>query len=113
MDDSGNNCIIFVLGVTSANDSLFTYEEGKNYSSHVVAEYVPIFLDQANLTFENATLGQEAKDMCGDNILCLFDIHTTGKFSIGDATKQALELYAADINDTQTPGKLCAKLGKG
>lgn len=107
MDDSGNNCIIFVLGVTSANDSLFTYEEGKNHSSHVVAEYVPIFLDQANLTFENATLGQEAKDMCGDNI------HTTGKFSIGDATKQALELYAADINDTQTPGKLCAKLGKG
>lgn len=113
MDDSGNNYIIFVLGVTSANDSLFTYEEGKNHSFHVVAEYVPIFLDHANLTFENATLGQEAKDMCGDSILCLFDIHTTGKFSIGDATKQALELYAADINDTQTSGKLCAKLGKG
>ena len=96
-----------LVGATSSCDSIFTYDEGKKHSSYFNAEYVPMFLNQANFTIENATLGQQAKDVCGDSILCLFDVHTTGKISIGKATKQAMEVLAANINDTQTPGKVC------
>ena len=66
---------------------------------------MPIFLDEEDLVFHNASLGQQARDLCGDNKQCLFDIHTTGKISIGKASKQAVESFIAVINETETPGK--------
>ena len=84
---------------------MFTYDEGKSHASYFDAGYVPIFLDQEDLVFDNATLGRQARDLCGDNKQCLFDIHTTGKVSIGRASNQAVESFAAVINDTETPGK--------
>ena len=97
--------MVFFSGVTTANISLFTYEEGKSHASYFDAAYVPIFLDQEDLVFDNATLGQQARDVCGDNKQCLFDIHTTGKVSIGRASKQAVELFIAVISDAETPGE--------
>ena len=101
--------LFFLTGATSANDSLFTYEEGKDHSSYFDVGYLPIFLDQEdfdNLTlFDNVTLGEEARDVCGDNKQCLFDIYTTGKVSIGLASVRAVESFIAVINDTETPGK--------
>ena len=96
---------IILLGATSTNDSLFTYEEGKNHSSYFDVGYVPIFLDQDDLVFENVTLGKKARDVCGDNKQCLFDIYTTGKVSIGLASMRAVESFLAVVNDTETPGK--------
>ncbi|KAJ7394054.1 Protein GPR15L [Desmophyllum pertusum] len=108
LDTNSNQTIIhYKFGqpwATTANDSLFTYEEGKNHNSYVDVGYVPIFLDQDDLVFDNAGLGQQARDVCGDNKQCLFDIHTTGKVSIGMASKQAVELFVAVINETKTPG---------
>ncbi|KAL9985251.1 hypothetical protein ACROYT_G007629 [Oculina patagonica] len=92
------------LWVTTENNSLFTYEEGSNHTTYFDVGYVPIFLDQDNLVFDNATLGQQARDVCGDNKQCLFDIYTTEKVSIGEASKQAVELFVAVINETETPG---------
>jgi len=92
------------LWATTANNSLFTYDEGKSHSSYFDAGYVPIFLDQNDMAFDNATLGQQARDVCGDNKQCLFDIHTTGKVSIGMASKKAVESFVAVINETETPG---------
>ncbi|XP_078360269.1 sushi domain-containing protein 2-like isoform X2 [Oculina patagonica] len=92
------------LWATTANNSLFTYDEGKNHSSFFDVGYVPIFLDRDDLVFDNATLGQQARDVCGDNKQCLFDIHSTGKVSIGEASKQAVESFVAVINETETPG---------
>ena len=66
---------------------------------------MPIFLDEEDLVFSNATLGQQARDLCGNNKQCLFDIHTTGKITIGRASKQAAESFVAVINETETPGK--------
>ena len=57
------------------------------------------------MAFDNATLGQQARDVCGDNKQCLFDIHTTGIVSIGMASKKAVESFVAVINETETPGK--------
>ena len=93
-------------GATTADNSLFTYEEGSNHTSYFDMEYAPIFLDQDNLVFDNATLGQQARDVCGDNKQCLFDIYTTGKVSIGEASKQAVESFVAVINETATPGEI-------
>ena len=101
--------LFFLTGATSANDSLFTYEEGKDHSSYFDVGYLPIFLDQEdfdNLTlFDNVTLEEEARDVCGDNKQCLFDIYTTGKVSIGLASVRAVESFIGVINDTETPGK--------
>ena len=57
------------------------------------------------MEFDNATLGQQARDVCGDNKQCLFDIYTTGKVSIGMASKQAVESFVAVIKETETAGK--------
>ena len=97
----------FFAGATTANNSL-----GKNRASYFDVGYVPTFLDQENLVFDNATLGKLARAVCGDNKQCLFDIHTTGKVSIGKATKQAVESFVAVIDETETPGKLSLLITK-
>ena len=94
-----------IIGSTNANNSLFSYDEGKSHASYFDIRYVPIFLDEEDLVFHNTSLGQQARDLCGDNKQCLFDIHTTGKISIGKASKQAVESFIAVINETETPGK--------
>ena len=55
--------------------------------------------------FNNTTLGQQAQDVCGDSKQCLFDIYTTGKVSIGRASKQAVESYILVITQTETTGE--------
>lgn len=94
-----------IPGATTVNNSLFTYDEGKGHSFYFDVDYVPIFFDQDNFVFENVTLDQQARDMCDDNKQCMFDIHTTGKLSVGMASKQAVESFVAVINDLETPGK--------
>ena len=96
---------ISIAGATTANSSLFTYDEGKSHASYFDVGYVPLFLDEEDLVFNNVTLGQLARDLCGDNKQCLFDIYTTGKISIGKASKRAVESFIAVINQTETPGK--------
>ena len=100
-----NDIFILLIGATAANDSLFTYEEGMTHSSYFDFGYVPIFLDKDDLVFENVTLGKQARDACGDNKQCLFDIFTTGKVSIRMASKQAVESFIAVINETETAGE--------
>ena len=84
---------------------MFTYDEGKNHASYFDDNYLPTFLDQDDLVFDNATLGKLARVECGDNKQCLFDIHTTGKVRIGKASKESVESFIAIINETETPGK--------
>lgn len=93
-----NDIVIIITGATSASDSLFTYEEGKDHSSYFDVGYPPIFLDQDDLVFDNSSLEEQARDVCGDNKQYLFDIHTTGKVSIGLASIKALESFLAVIN---------------
>lgn len=94
-----------VPGATTDNNSLFTYAEGKSHESYFNVSYVPKFLDQEDLVFDNATLGQEARAVCGDNKQCLFDTYITKRINIGRASKQAADSLIAVINETETPGK--------
>lgn len=100
-----NDIFILLIGATSVNDSLFIYEEGEDHSTYFDAGYVPIFLDKDDLVFDNVTLGKQARDACADNKQCLFDIFTTGKVSIGMASKQAVESFIAVVNETETAGE--------
>ena len=100
-----NDIFILLIGATSVDDSLFTYEEGMNHSSYFDVKYMPIFLDRDDLVFDNVTLGKQASDECGDNKQCLVDIFTTGKVSIGMASKQAVESFIAVVNETETAGE--------
>ena len=93
---------IILTGATTEEDSLFTYDYGENHTSYVDEGYTPIFFDQ-DLVFDDVTLGQQARNVCGDSRQCLFDIYTTGKISIGVNSKKALESFIAVVNEMETP----------
>ena len=94
-----------IPGATTANNSLFTYPEGKSHQSYFGVNYTPNFLDEGEPVFTNATLGQQARAVCGDNKQCLFDIQATGNVNIGRASRQAAESFIAVVNDTESVGE--------
>lgn len=67
------------------NTSIFTYNEGYSHSSFYNSSYIPLFLSDG-IKFTNASLEIIAKDKCGTNKQCLFDISTTGEVAIGEST---------------------------
>ncbi|XP_073243989.1 sushi domain-containing protein 2-like [Porites lutea] len=91
------------LWVTTAAESLFTYEQGKSHATYHHPNYQPIFADSQKLVFSNKSLEKDAKDVCGDNFQCMFDIYTTKKVTIGKASKETVEQFVAVINDTVKP----------
>lgn len=100
-----HNELFSILGVTTDNISLFTYEEGKSHAFYFNANYVPTFLDEEEFSFDDSALGQQARDVCGDNRQCMFDIHTTRRVNIGMASKQAVESFIEVNIATQTQGR--------
>ncbi|XP_073244634.1 uncharacterized protein [Porites lutea] len=91
------------LWVTTEDESLFTYQQGKNHGSYFHPDYTPIFPDSQELVFEDKSLEEEAKEVCGDSEQCMFDIYTTKKVTIGKASKETVEQFVAVINDTVKP----------
>ncbi|CAB4032217.1 Hypothetical predicted protein [Paramuricea clavata] len=76
--------------IVERHKTMFTYRIGNSYDSFLDLDFTPVFMDETNSLFSNSTLEQEARNVCGDNAECLFDIAVTGKTSIGEAT---LELF--------------------
>ena len=68
---------------------MFTYRTGESYDSFLNLGFTPVFLDETNSLFSNNTLEQQARDICGENEECLFDIAVTGKTSVGEATLES------------------------
>ena len=93
---------VILTGAVTEEDSLFTYY-GENHTSYVDVAYIPVFFDQ-DLIFDDVIFGQKARNVCGNNKQCLFDIYTTGKISIGMNSKKALESFVAVVNEIETPG---------
>ena len=94
---------VILTGAVTEEDSLFTYDYGENHTSYVDVGYIPVFFDQ-ELIFDDVIFGQKARNVCGNNKQCLFDIYTTGKISIGMNSKKALESFVAVVNEIETPG---------
>jgi len=91
--------------VTTSDESLFVYQQGKSHASYHNPSYQPIFPDSQSLDFADKSLEKEAQDVCGDNAQCMFDVYTTGKVRIGRATKETVKQFVAVINDTDKPGE--------
>ena len=100
-------------GRIRANDSLFYYNSSENWTTTNDLNFRPQFLDDL---LQNATESerQEAKTLCGDNKMCLFDKLATGDDAIGaqtmsqqdentknmeEASKHSIKLYFAFPTD--------------
>ena len=59
------------------------------FSSFYDVSFTPLFKP----TFTNSTLEKEAKEVCGDDEYCLFDIAATKKVEIGMATMKGGENF--------------------
>ena len=90
--------------MTTSNESLFVYQQGKSHVTYHDPNYQPIFADEHKLEFSDKQLEKEAQITCGDNTQCMFDIFTTGKLRIGKATKESVTQFVAVVNATAKPG---------
>ena len=96
--------------MVESSNSLFTYRIGESYNSFLDLHFAPIFMDEIGSLFSNTTLEEEAKNVCGENKECLFDISMTGKTSIGQATLNSIKKLQKRTNDSKIgkplrPGK--------
>jgi hypothetical protein len=69
---------------------LFTYPAGKayiDYNSNSHIRFRPLFLSSI---VSSST--PEAKELCGNNTDCLFDLHVTGSQNIARATRNFYQL---------------------
>ena len=73
---------MYVGIINSSDESLFTYPFGKDLMSFYDLSYSPVY----HINFSNSTLEEKAKEICGDDEFCLFDIAATGRIEIGEAT---------------------------
>ena len=90
----------FILGRVESGNKLYT-NVSDDVNFKCPESFVPIFLDQA-LQFENSTLEEEARSVCGNDVNCLFDIAATGNTAIGQST---VEQVTSINNDVSTFGK--------
>lgn len=68
-------------------DSWFTYPSGSRWSDFYQPNFSPMFA----ATFDDPDLEAEAKEACGEDEFCLFDIAATRRVEIGMATMQGGE----------------------
>ena len=80
-------------------DSLFTYQPGETWATF----YDPFFQPTFQPKFANPKLEAEAKELCGDDIFCLFDVAATGNMDIGLSTLRGGQ-EIDEITEVQVPG---------
>ncbi len=73
----------------SVNESLFTYNAQENFAHFYDPNFNPVF----ETTFKNADLEDKAREVCGNDEYCLFDIAATNNVEIGKATMRGVESF--------------------
>ena len=91
---------ILCLGQINQSQSLFTYGAHESVAHFSKPDFMPMFAD--NITWHNQSLEQEAKDQCGDDFECLFDVASTNDLSVGMVTK---DISIQLVNETNRLGK--------
>ena len=66
---------------------MFTYGADGSWDTFYQPDYTPAF----GVEFSDPELEEEARAICGDDDLCLFDIAATGDVNIGAATRESGE----------------------
>ena len=85
----------------SARKSLFYYQPEESWDTFYDPYFVPLY--QPN--FNNPELEAQAKEICGEDKFCLFDIATTGNVDVGIATRESSKLIE-EIYSFSIPGNL-------
>ena len=73
--------------IANPAQSLFTYGADESWGTFYRPDYTPAF----GVEFSDPELEEEARAICGDDDLCLFDIAATGDVNIGAATRESGE----------------------
>uniref|UniRef100_H3B8Y7 Mucin 4, cell surface associated n=1 Tax=Latimeria chalumnae TaxID=7897 RepID=H3B8Y7_LATCH len=93
--------IFFEFGMswkTTPNNSLFFYNSstGESWYTYNNNSFVPKFYDELLATV-NKTIIQKANETCRGNDECIFDILSTGDFSVGASTLDTLTTFQRHI----------------
>ncbi len=89
----------------SASESLFTYNAGESFIFFYDPNFNPVFKP----TFRNTDLEDKAREVCGNDEYCLFDIAATNNVEIGMATMRGVESFD-EMVEMAVPGGLCVAL---
>lgn len=95
--------------MTTANTSIFTYEEGFQHADFVDFDYEPKFISDG-ITFDDAELQLAASQLCQNNTQCMFDIATTKQLSIGNMTVEFNQLVETYEQFIETVQQTCVRL---
>ncbi|CAB4041795.1 Hypothetical predicted protein, partial [Paramuricea clavata] len=87
--------------IVERSKTLFTYRIGESYDNFLDLDFTPVFLEETASLFSSSTLEQEARDICGVNGECLFDIAVTGKTRVGEATLESFNELQQRTNNSQ------------
>lgn len=94
LDPANDKDIFYKYGQfwrTTPSMSIFTYLDGYNHSDYNDQSYVPLFASDG-IAFKNKTLETLAKDLCANNLQCLFDASATGQLSVGKLNIDFIEV---------------------
>ena len=75
---------LYIGIINNTLDTIFTYRPGDSWSEFYDPAFVPVY----EPVFNDSTLENEAKSVCGDDVFCLFDIATTKRVDIGASTME-------------------------
>lgn len=78
------------VGTVTRNESLFTYDPGRNHADYFISGYIPTFMEAYNpvLSKMKAGLRKRALRICEQSFQCVFDIAVTGRVDIGKDTME-------------------------
>ena len=86
MPFSTDGLLFFFSGQINHSQSLFTYAQNETASTFAIPDFSPMFGD--NITWQSDALRKQAEEVCGSDRECLYDVASTNKLSVGQATKQ-------------------------
>ena len=93
--------------IDNAEDSIFTYPVGQNWSTYHFPDFEPVF----EITFTDLALQQAADEVCGDDFCCRYDSATTRNTAIGLSTLMGIRGYQEIIDNSlpSEPSKIYIK----
>ena len=70
--------------IENQSESLFTYSSNQSWADYYDPSFSPVFVP----TFSDPDLEEDAREICGGDTFCLFDIAATKRIDIGISTMQ-------------------------
>ncbi|XP_066303433.1 mucin-like protein [Branchiostoma lanceolatum] len=80
--------------------SIFHYNVGETSSNFTSASFVPKFTDE--VTFSSPELEREAREVCGNDTACLFDVAEIGDIDVGRVEVEDEQNFENEVNAQNT-----------